>query len=308
MLKRIAVIDLGSNTFNLLIAEKLKHTINRLFSDRIPVKMGTGSYQNKQITPEAISRAIIAVEKFRKTAAQYNCEKIYAFATSAMRDANNSSELKTIIESLNITIEIIDGEKEAEYIYQGAKCSGVINNISLIMDIGGGSTEFIIADSQQIYWKKSYQLGIGRLYEMFKPSDPIQTHEIENIKKFILNNITDLIESFNIYKPIELIGTAGSFETFADILSGQNNTQLNSGKNYDSFNLVALSDLLQVLIKSDANFRNKIKGLPEFRRDLIVISSCMLELMLNCLNINKISYTNYALKEGVALQLLNKYN
>jgi exopolyphosphatase/guanosine-5'-triphosphate,3'-diphosphate pyrophosphatase len=306
MQQKIGVIDLGSNTFNLLIAEKINNSLHRIFMDRIPVKLGSGSFQNKLISAGAIQRALQAVVQFKQYTDKYDCSITYAFATSAIRDAINGKALKNSIENFGIKVEIIDGNKEAELIYWGARASGVINELSLIMDIGGGSTEFIIADNQRVYWKKSYQLGITRLYDLFKPADPMLPQQIYAIEKYITDNISELLDACKKFKPALLVGTAGSFETFADILAGQNEILFAKNIYYDNFNLNDLQNLLQQLIKSDVRYRNKLKGLPDFRRDLIVISSCMLQLIVKLLNIQKISYTNFSLKEGAALYLLGR--
>src|SRR4029077_17979396 len=132
-----------------------------IFSNELPVELGKGGIHKKEITPEAMQRAVRALRHHRKKMGEYNVDEYYAFATSAVRDAGNGNMFirKMRIET-GIEVKILSGEEEAQWIYEGVKQAGVLGNeVSLIMDIGGGSTEFIIADEKKIFWKKSYPLG-----------------------------------------------------------------------------------------------------------------------------------------------------
>ena len=218
---RIAILDLGTNTFNLLVAETTgKKEYKILFKSEIPVKLGKGGIDKKEIRPDAIIRGINALEKHLQVSADLKVEKIVAYATSAIRSARNSDYfLKSIQDKFGIDVEIISGEREAELIYFGIKLACILNHEKcLILDIGGGSNEVIIADVDQIWWKKSYPLGIARLIEKFKPSDPITIEEIEFISNYLEERMPDLFEEFRKYRITTLIGASGSFETFTAMI------------------------------------------------------------------------------------------
>ncbi|MCC6689956.1 MAG: phosphatase, partial [Bacteroidia bacterium] len=160
----VAVIDLGTNTFNLLIAELLaagKYRI--LYNTKLPVKLGKGGINKNQLLPDAMERGINALNDYKNIIAQYNVAKTYAFATSAMREATNSNEFIKRIHELGISVDVISGDREAELIYKGVRLAIDIGEQHVVvMDIGGGSTEFIIANNKQILWKKSFLLGVSR--------------------------------------------------------------------------------------------------------------------------------------------------
>ena len=156
MNSRKAVIDIGTNTFHLLIAEiKENQEIKVIFKKTIPVKLGEGGVEKGLIAEAAYQRGIDALIDFRKDLNQYQIKNIKATATAAVRDAANGKDfIDEALAKADIKITIIDGLKEAEYIYLGAKASGVLDQENvLIMDIGGGSVEFIIANDHQIFWK-----------------------------------------------------------------------------------------------------------------------------------------------------------
>jgi len=159
---KIAVIDLGTNTFNLLVAEKTSQTSFRiLHSSKIAVKLAKGSTDKKELKTEAITRGLKAIEKFLYVTEQFRVERIFAFATAAIRNAQNGSQFtKAVKDKFGIEISIIVPEREAELVYYGVRNAVDIDGKVLIVDIGGGSNEFIIADKNQIYWKKSYPIGV----------------------------------------------------------------------------------------------------------------------------------------------------
>ena len=166
-----AVLDLGTNTFNILIVNIEKNVKTILHHDRVPVKIGKGGIQNNQIIEEACQRAKEALKQFRKLIDQYNVkiEDITAIATSAFRNAINGQALADEIkQETEIEIRIIQGEVEAELIYYGVKGAMKIGEeTALIMDIGGGSVEFILCNENHIFWKKSYEIGAQRLLDLF---------------------------------------------------------------------------------------------------------------------------------------------
>jgi len=157
----LAVIDCGTNTFNLLIVEVKNTAYTKIFNTRHSVKLGEGTINKGFIDAVPFNRGIAALVDFKIHITKYNVEKTLAYATSAIRDAKNGLDFITKTKlDLDIDINIIDGNREAELIYLGNKVAANLKNEpALIMDIGGGSTEFIIANGQQIFWKQSFLCG-----------------------------------------------------------------------------------------------------------------------------------------------------
>ena len=153
----IAIIDLGTNTFNLLICDKKDDTQKTIFKNKIAVKLGEGGIDKSMIADAPYQRGIKALETHLDNIKKYKVDKVRAFATSAIRSTKNGAEfVNEVFEKAGFKrLRVIDGDKEAELIYQGVKKVIQFNsNYKLIMDIGGGSTEFIIANSEGILWKK----------------------------------------------------------------------------------------------------------------------------------------------------------
>lgn len=298
-----AIIDLGTNTFNLLIAERLpNHTFKKIFNTKIAVKLGEGTINAGYIADAPFQRGINALKQYQQYLLDYNVEHTYAFATSAIRSASNGSEF--IIQAKKVagmSIKIIDGNEEAELIYHGNRMAVAMDrSVSLIMDIGGGSTEFILANHNTIFWKQSFLLGAARLLEKFNLSDPVTLKEINNFNQYLKQELAPLIEAIKLFKPAELIGSSGAFDSIVDIIDGKfNSGELNDDKTEYAINLNHYNLISKIIKESTIHERYQIKGLIDMRVDMIVISVLMIDFILNELDLTTMRVSTFSLKEGV---------
>jgi exopolyphosphatase/guanosine-5'-triphosphate,3'-diphosphate pyrophosphatase len=298
-----AVIDLGTNTFNLLIAERFPNaTFKKLFNTKIAVKLGENTINEGFISDAAFQRGINALKQFQQYLLDYNVEYTYAFATSAIRSASNGSEFVMQAKKVaGISISVIDGNEEADLIYYGNRMAVKMDDsISLIMDIGGGSTEFILANNQTIFWKQSFLLGAARLFDKFKLSDPVTTEEIILCNQYLKQELKPLFEAVQQFKPIELIGSSGAFDSIVDVIAGELDTEeLHDAKTEYDINHHHYLFISYLLKESTLKERYHIKGLIDMRVDMIVISVILIDFVLKELDLIKIRMSAFSLKEGV---------
>ncbi len=306
---RIAILDLGTNTFNLLVAETnpdKKYQI--LYNNKIPVKLGKGGIDKREIKSDAMLRGINAIEKHLQTIKELKADKIMTYGTSAIRTARNGDQfIKSINEKFGITVEIISGEREAELIYYGVRQAVNLGDEKyLILDIGGGSNEMIIADDRQIFWKKSYPLGVARLIEKFKPSDPMTIEEIEFISNYLEEKMVDFFEEFRRHKISTLIGASGSFETFTAMIREETNAETETGflPQAVEIDLSEFENLYQRLINSTLKERKQMKGLESHRLDMIVTAALLVKFLMSKLKLQRIIQSNFALKEGALWEII----
>ena len=298
---RIAIIDLGTNTFNLLICDKKDESEKIIFKNKIAVKLGEGGIDKGIIADAPYQRGIKALEDHLNTIKKYEVDKHRAFATSAIRSTKNGSDfVREVFEKLALKIEVIDGDKEAELIYQGVKKAILFDlDYKLIMDIGGGSTEFIIANAKGVQWKKSYQLGVSRLKELFKPKDPITFEEIQTIEYHLKSELKDLIENIQTFTCKTLIGSSGSFDTLVEMIGFKfNNLELKNKKPSCDIHLEHYKWAQNFLIQSTLSERLNTKGIVTMRADMIVLSVIFINFILREFNIKEMISSKYALKEG----------
>ena len=303
---RFAVIDLGTNTFHLLIAESFGETFEILYKTNVPVKLGEGRINDNLIIPAAFNRGIRTLQDFSLSIKEFNVDQVKATATSAVRSAKNGAEFVSEAKAIaDIEIEMISGDEEAELIYEGVKLSDAIQDLSLIMDIGGGSIEFILCNTQQLIWKKSYNIGAARLMQQFFKSDPINDGEKHAILNHVQNQLVDLFEICEKHQPTKLIGSAGAFETFAELIIRKNNQEVDISKvktyafNYDEYIATTLK-----LINSTHQERAEMPGMIPLRIDMIVIAALITNYVMGRLKLNQLSLSTYDLKMGVLASLL----
>lgn len=292
-----AVIDLGTNTFHLIIAQISPDNIEVLYKTNIPVKLGEGRINDHIIIPEAYERGLLALETFQDEIRKHQVDTVKAIATSAIRSAGNGENfVKAARSYAGITIEVVSGDQEAEYIFNGVKASGAIRKTSLIMDIGGGSTEFIICNEDGLLWKKSYNIGAARLMQAYFNSDPISQTDMQAIISHLDNELADLKKACSIYNPIQLIGSAGAFETFTAMINGQ--LDLNSIPSHP-IDLEAYRSISTTLRHSSHSERAAMPNLIPLRVDMIVIAAILTDYVIALSGIEGLSLSTYDLKMGV---------
>ncbi len=309
---KIAILDLGTNTFHLLIVKAGRdHSFKKIFKSKIAVKLGEGAIHENRIGEVPFKRGIAALVHYQDIIAEHKPEKIFAFATSAIRSATNGDDfVKAARLKAGINIQVIPGSKEAELIYFGVRqCVKMGEQKQLIMDIGGGSTEFIIANEKKIFWKQSFNIGASRLLEMFKPSDPVTPTEIVKLEEFLVRILTPLDAAIKKYPVHSLIGSSGSFDTLAEMM-GWKFHKKNVLKNVKTlqFNMNEYDELHRLLLKSTTAQRMKMKGLVRMRADMIVISSICTSFILNRYRLSEMILSKFALKEGALWQIAGGEN
>ncbi len=307
---RIAVIDLGTNTFNLLVAEsRVGSDFKTLYNEKLPVKLGLGGINKGFITDAAFLRGLMAMENYASTIKTWHAAKTLAFATSAVRNATNGKEfVEAVKERTGIEIQIISGAKEAEFISLGVRRAVKLSEKpSLIIDIGGGSTEFIIVDQKEILWKRSFEIGASRLLQRFEPSDPISEDEKNAIADYLGEELKPLWAAGEKFKVSELIGASGSFESLAELVNMRFHSLPGlSNKTECKFHLDECATIHEAILSSTREERLRMKGLVAMRVDLIVVSAILVETVVSKLSITDMRYSSYSLKEGVLWDYLNQ--
>jgi exopolyphosphatase/guanosine-5'-triphosphate,3'-diphosphate pyrophosphatase len=302
-----AIIDCGTNTFNLLVADiKVNGGYEILLNTKKSVKLGEGGLPGNRIDRKPFERGIKTFVEFVRIAKKNKAESIHAFATSAIRSTINGPDfVKKILDKTGVIIQVLNGDTEAQYIYKGVKLAlEDLDKPILIMDIGGGSTEFIIARDNQVEWKRSFDLGAARLLEKFKPSDPITPDQEKKLKEFFKETLKPLSTKLKKYPVDKLVGCAGSFESLADMIEAVKKEPQNTGKIYH-FDNEECKAMHQKILASTEKERLNMPGLVEYRVDIIVFASIFITYIKKRFKIKDMSYSAFALKEGVMSDLIS---
>ncbi len=300
MKDRIAILDLGTNTYNLLVAE-WENGLKVVHKAKIPVMMGKSGLKNG-LDEAAMQRAVSAVDALVDEAKNFKVNKILTYATSAIRSANNGHELVKLIKiSCGIEVNVIGGIEEASLIYNGVKCSGIESKNCLIMDIGGGSTEFILVKNNKIIYTESFDHGVARLKEKFSFSDPCTQEELGEILNFLSEEWGELIQLIG-EDSFDFIGCSGSFETALEIVAHEKNEVIEEGWVYQEIQKEEWNSIHQFLLFSTTHDREEHPAIIPLRVEYMVYASVLMDLGLSISNSKRIKICDYALKEGAAFR------
>lgn len=302
---KLAVIDLGTNTCNLLIAEISRQGYRILYQGKTGVKLGKGGINNKLLTAEAFQRATAALKKHRKTISNYGAKEVITIATSAVRDASNKAEFVACIQQeTGLKLRFISGEEEAGLIFKGVKLAFEhLPGDSLILDIGGGSNEFIQAKNNQIDWKKSFPLGMARVVEQFQISDPVTEKERQDIEAYFNEGLTLLWDQLSRAPASRLIGCSGAFDTITDLID-----QIPPDTKFRIQQDISMKDFERIssyVIGSTKAQREQMTGMEPLRIEMIVPAFIFIRLILKKGNISQITQTGFALREGILYEWIN---
>ncbi len=298
---KIAVLDLGTNTFNLLLAKVTADTYYIYYDEKIPVKIGQDGIGDGIISIKARKRALRAILHYKKIIHREGADKVYGFATSAFRNARNGKAFKQYLEKeSSLPIKIIPGDKEAHFIYQGVKHAlDIGKDPVLIVDIGGGSVEFIIGNSDKIFWLKSYEIGAQRLLDLFHRTDPITTEARSSLQKYLERTLTELDAELKTYKPKILIGSSGTFDTLSEIYSRLTNKAVKRHETEFPLDIHYFYKIHNEIVTKDKAARLSIPGMNPMRVDMIVVASCLTKYVLDRYQFTGIRVSAHSLKEGM---------
>jgi len=307
MKERIAVIDLGTNTFHLFIVELDGTELTTLYKEKIAVKIGKNGISKGKIAADAFKRAIHTLRIFRTVIDLFEVTNVRGVATSAIRNAKNGQELIDEIKNkTDIEIDVISGNKEAELIFEGVKVAMEMpDSPQLVMDIGGGSVEFIIGEGNTIHWRHSFEIGAQRLLDKFHQADPIPEENVESLFDFLKMELNPLVEAIQEFNPTGLIGCSGTFDTLKEIYLKRERLASTAESKIFDLPAVHYEQIHQELMLKNREQRLQIPGMVTLRVDMIVVASCLIHFVLGKIRPQSITACSYALKEGLLFSSLS---
>lgn len=303
---KVAALDLGTNTFLCLIAEIENGVFTKIVDDQYRfVKLGQGVHETRQFQPEALKRAEDCLAEFAQIIKRHQPQRVLAMATSAARDVTNSSLLFELGRKYQIPIEIIPGEKEAEISYRGA-ISGLpeqgLNRV--ILDIGGGSTEFVLGRGPDVLFSNSVDVGSVRLTEMFFKKQPSSPENLHNFERYVEESFAETVRKIlSIADLDEVLAVAGTPTELARIEIGDFDVQRIEGFIFDQKKLnsicaeFALCSVLQL---------HEVHGVHQGRAEVITAGAFILKKACEMLGKNQLRVSTRGVRFGIALELASR--
>jgi exopolyphosphatase / guanosine-5'-triphosphate,3'-diphosphate pyrophosphatase len=306
---RLASIDIGTNTCNILIAVVLQgKNIKMLHREKMPIKLIDASYFNNTISNAAINRCINALLYYRDLIEEYNVDNSIAVTTSGVRSAVNGEQmLARFAKETGFDVKIIDGDEEAYLVYTGVKNAVKFDkNPTLIVDIGGGSVEFIICNDEELFWKKSYALGIARLLKKFNLEDPLSNKDILDLHTYFDLELQEVILKSKEYSAKKLVGSSGSFDTFKNLIICSFTGEIpDQHQPYYNIDFSSFDTIYNQLINLNIFERIRLKGMDPIRVEMMPAAAVMTKYLIDNVGVDIFLQSSYAIKEGLIFEYLN---
>ncbi|MDB6021396.1 MAG: Ppx/GppA phosphatase [Pedosphaera sp.] len=313
---RRAVIDVGTNSIKLLVADVREGAVEPVWEDSEQTRLGAGFYATNRLQPESIAQTAQAVATFAAKARELQAVATRVIATSAARDAVNPAELTAAIErAAGLKVEIISGEQEAGWGFQGVNTNPELaRHPLLLMDVGGGSTEFILGEKAEKQFGRSFQLGTVRLLEKLPHSDPPTALQLADtrqfVKMFLENEVRPELEPAlarhaQPRDELQLVGTGGTATILARMavrLASYDRRLIESARITQS-QLRAQVENLWTLSLAE---RKKIPGLPESRADVVLTGIVIYEAVMEAFGFTNLRISTRGLRFAAVMGETNR--
>lgn len=303
----IAAIDIGTNSLHMVVVEidATLPSFTIIAREKETVRLGDRNLMTGELKPEVMSKAIACLGRFKTLANSLGASSIVAVATSAVRESPNGNDFLHQVETeVGLTVDLISGSEEARRIYLGVLSGMEFNNKShIIIDIGGGSTELILGDSEEPRSLTSTKVGAVRLTGELVKSDPISESEFKYLQAYARGMLERAVEEIQgklkIGDSPQLIGTSGTIETIATIHAREKLGLVPSTLNGYQFSLQDLRTWVNRLRKMTNVERGAIAGMPEKRSEVILSGAVILQEAMTLLGVESLTVCERSLREGV---------
>lgn len=303
---RMGAIDIGTNSMRLLVCDYIDGELLNRKKFINTTRIGEGVDENGFIREDAIRRNLDALKDFYDLSKTEGCEKVYCIGTSALRDSKNSDDfIKRAKLEIGIDVEVISGSDESNLGFLGVLKGTNEEDDILVVDIGGGSTEFIIGNSEGIKFAKSENVGALRMTEKFLTTDIVDEYEFDMMSEFIEKNIKDTINYIKERKINKLVGIGGTITSLSAM--NQELEVYSMEKIHNSeINIDDIEKILQNLKKMTLNDKKSLKGLQTKRADIITAGVKVLHIIMKNLELSNIIVSEYDNLEGLICQKAKK--
>lgn len=304
----IAAIDVGTNSVHMVVARIGAHGFQVLSSEKEVVRMGSGTAGMDLLAPEAIDRAINALGRMKQIADAHHAE-IRAVATSAVREATNAKEfLQRAKKEVGIAVEVISGNEEARLIHLGVQHSLALGTESVLtVDIGGGSTEFCVSTKGRLRIAQSVKVGAVRLTDAFLPAGDSDESGVRRLRAHIASVIAPLAHEIREMGFSRVVLSSGTSETIARLIAHERGGRLPQSMNGFSFTKGEFAAVMRkILGTQNSRSRQELPGMDSKRSDIIVAGGVILDEITKALRIDSFEFSEYALREGVLVDVAQK--
>jgi exopolyphosphatase / guanosine-5'-triphosphate,3'-diphosphate pyrophosphatase len=305
---RRAVIDVGTNSVKLLVGDITGGAVTPVLEASKQTRLGAGLYSTRRLQAPAIALTAEAAAEFCKTAAKLGAAPARVIATSAARDATNAHELTEAIQrACGLEMEVISGDKEADWVFRGVTTNPKLaQSPVLILDVGGGSAEFIVGDNAVPQFRSSYNLGTVRLLEQLRPGDPPGLRALLQarvwLRDFLKKEVVPLLRpALHVRQPVRLVATGGTATFLARIEAKMADFDRDKIE-ATTLTLDGIRRELESHWQMTQAQRQKIVGLPPNRSDVILTGVAIFEAIMEQFGFQDLTVSTRGLRYWALLQ------
>lgn len=309
---RLAAIDLGTNSFHLVIADtKADGHFRILASEKEIVRLGESGADMKFLTSEAMQRGMDALKRFKAIIDARGVRSIRAIATSAIREAENQDDfIRRVRTELGISIEVVSGFEEGRLIYLGVlQAVPIYHKRALVFDIGGGSTEYIIGERANARYIASLKIGAIRMTKRFSLASRPTKGQIEDARRYIAGELTPAAHEIREHGFETVIASSGTAQSIAGVIAriryGDNEYPVDRLNRFTFTSAEAKDAVRRILALPTPQERKKYLGLDDKRADIITGGALILAESMRLIGIKEITISSYALREGIIYDYLH---
>lgn len=310
---RRAVIDVGTNSVKLLVAEVGDGKVQPVFEDSEQTRLGAGFYETHRLQPKPILDTARAAAQFAAKARELQAVSTRVIATSAARDALNPGDLIAAVEhAAGLKVEVISGEQEADLVFRGVATDPALTNVPLLLlDVGGGSTEFILGRGDQQHFRRSFRIGTVRLLEASPPADPPMPGRLDQCRQWVRVFLDREVrpelepamrrEMTSASQTVQLVGTGGTSTILARMEARLDSFEREriEGMRLTLSQLKAQAERLWGLSLAD---RRKITGLPQKRADVILPGVVIYEVLAAAFGFSELRISTRGLRFAAVME------
>ena len=304
---RIAALDLGSNSFHLLVAEtRPDGTFVPVLREKEMLRLGEVVARTGRLGEEASERALEAVRRFRALSEAAGASELVACATAAIREADDGAALvERFRAEIGVDVRVISGREEAALIFRAVQASVLIEpGPALCLDLGGGSLEIVVGDATALHWASSVKLGVGRLTAELVRNDPPKPGDLKRLRKRMVAVLGPLAGQVGAFDPTLLVGTSGTFADLAKMTAARETGAVPISVNQLHVTRRALESLHEDLVAQTASQRRRMAGLEARRAELVPAGSLLALVAMELFAFDEMVVGEWALREGMVLDAL----
>ncbi len=307
---RIAVFDIGTNSIHMKVVEVSPDlSFEVLEHEKDMTRIGDGSFRSGKLSKSAMRRALKVLTRFTRLAKAEGAEKMIAVATSAVRDAKNGPQfVRLVLKKTGLRVRIVSGREEGRLIFLGASSDPQTpRGKVLVVDIGGGSAEFILGSRKKIDTNESFPLGVARLTDRFITKDPPSKENLRNLEEYLEEKLSEALKSIGKNKfSIRVVGTGGTIINLASIVYQANEARRLRLHDYFELKKKQFLKIHRKIIRMNSRRLRELPGLDRKRSDIILAGSLLVSLLMERLKKDRFFVSDKGVREGVILDFMMK--